>query len=108
MDSDIFEVIELSRPITMDPAMLGASFFFWNRMTNNFHLRCGMMSPILFELVAITSLRPDGKVLHHCSLPQNILDVMKGASNSFSSFVMYHNKKEDNVIDEELVAFLHL
>lgn len=67
-----------------------------------------MMDLTLFEVVAITGLCPDSEVFYHYSLPQKIFDVLKGALNSFGSFVMYYNKKKGSVTDEEHLAFLLL
>lgn len=42
-------------------AMLIASLYFWDSTHNSFHLPCGMMSQTLFDVVAITGLRPTGE-----------------------------------------------
>lgn len=66
------------------------------------------MGPTLFEVVAIAGLHPDGEVLHHCSMPQKVFNVLKGSPTSFGSFIKYHNRKEGKVSHEEYVTFLLL
>lgn len=69
MDSGIFEIIQFSRhTVSMDLAMLGAYLFFWKKTNNNFYLRCGMMGPMLFEVLVIIGLHLDGEVVHHYSI----------------------------------------
>ena len=43
--------------------MLGASFYFWNRTTNTLQIPYGIVGLTLFEVAAITRLRPTGKVI---------------------------------------------
>ena len=60
----IYELVQLSwHPIQLNPTMLGASFYFWNRTTNTLEIPYGMVGPTLFEVAAITGLHLTGKVI---------------------------------------------
>lgn len=43
-----------------NPTMLLASIFFWEGSTNTFQFACGILTPTLFDVVAITRLNPLG------------------------------------------------
>ncbi|KAK2384608.1 hypothetical protein QL285_071936 [Trifolium repens] len=58
-ESGIFNLIQLSRERPRYNAeMLIAALHFWENSTNTFHLKAGMMTPTLFDVAAITGLRP--------------------------------------------------
>ena len=60
----IYEFIQLSwHPLQLNPAMIGASFYFRNRTINTLQISYSMVGPMLFEVAAITRLRPTGKVI---------------------------------------------
>lgn len=64
----IFDEIQLSRIAhRVNLSMLLASIFFWEGSTNMFHLPCGMLTPTLFDVVAITRLSPLGGFRPHTS-----------------------------------------
>lgn len=46
---------------TCNPNMLIESLTYWKGSTNTFRLCCGMATPTLFDIVAITSLLPTGE-----------------------------------------------
>ena len=60
----IFDLIQLSWvPIWYNTPMLWASFYFFNKTTNNFYFPYGKLSPTLFDFVAIVSLVPTANSL---------------------------------------------
>ena len=44
--------------------MLIAALYFWNISTNSLHLKCGMLTPTLLDVAAITGLKPIGETFH--------------------------------------------
>lgn len=42
--------------------MLSSSLYFWDNTHYTFHLPCGMATPTLFDLAAITGLKPTGHI----------------------------------------------
>jgi hypothetical protein len=58
-ESGIFDLIQLSREgPKYNAEMLIAALHFWENSTNTFHFKAGMMTPTLFDVAAITGLRP--------------------------------------------------
>src|ERR1044072_7069656 len=58
----IFDIIQISRkPIKCNAPMLLASIHFWESSTNTFQIPCGMITPTLFDVAAITGLKPIGQ-----------------------------------------------
>ena len=88
--------------------MLGPFFYFWNKTTNTFQLPYGMITPILFELAAITGLRPTGKLIHF----NLVLDYVKAynlddSEASYSTFIRNNmGSLSTPMSDAEHVAFL--
>jgi hypothetical protein len=61
-DFGIYELIQLSRvgpPYQQE--MIIAAMHFFESSTNTFHFECGMMTPTLFDVSAITGLSPVGE-----------------------------------------------
>ena len=103
----IFELIQLSRhPIKLNPAMIGASLYFWNRTTNTLQIPYGMVGPTLFEVAAITGLRPTGEVIL-----SNMSSAHKYRVNmsqtAYSAYIKNNMGMPGSAIsDHEHVAFL--
>ncbi|KAK2446309.1 serine/threonine-protein phosphatase 7 long form protein [Trifolium repens] len=105
-ESGIFDLIQLSREgPRYNAEMLIAALHFWESSTNTFHFKAGMMTPTLFDVAAITGLRPTGPtfdpkyttVNHHFDF--KIL--------SFSGFLKtFHDTSDEDVSFEEHIAFL--
>src|ERR1044072_4859023 len=58
----IFDLIQLSREkIKYNANMLLAAIHFWESSTHTFQIPCGMITPTLFDIAAITGLRPTGQ-----------------------------------------------
>jgi hypothetical protein len=61
-DAGIFELIQLSRVgPKYHQEMLIAALHFFESSTNTFHFECGMMTPTLFDVSALTGLSPLGE-----------------------------------------------
>jgi len=41
--------------------MLIAAFYFWKTSTSSLHLKCGILTPTLLDVAAITGLKPIGQ-----------------------------------------------
>jgi len=52
--------------------MLLAALHFWNTWTNSLHLKCGMFTPTLLDVAAITGLKPTGEIFDRDSCESNI------------------------------------
>lgn len=88
--------------------MLVVSLYFWDAYHNIFHLPCGMVTPTLFNVAAITGIRPIGE-----DFDPNYMDVYNikfGESKAiYILFTVKHQNKDiDDVSDEEHITFLAL
>ena len=87
--------------------MLGPIFNFWNKTTNTFLLPYDMISPTLFELAAIASLRLIGATIHF----DLELDYVKSYNFNdtkpvYSAFIQNNMSAPlTPVFDDEHVAF---
>jgi hypothetical protein len=62
-DLGIYDLVTYSiPPIKYNYDLLAASLFFWHPLTSNFHVKLGMISHYLLDVIAITGLRPDGEI----------------------------------------------
>lgn len=86
--------------------MLLSSLYFWESPTNTFHLPCGMLTPTLFDVAAITDLSPLGKTFDP-SYPTKTKFSFKRLS--LKLYIIDHQVKDsDEVSNEEHIAFLTL
>jgi len=61
-DIGIFDLIQLSRQgPRYHKEMLIVALHFWNTSTNSLRLKCGMLTPTLLDVAAITGLKPTGQ-----------------------------------------------
>ncbi|KAL4330226.1 hypothetical protein AHAS_Ahas13G0378900 [Arachis hypogaea] len=86
--------------------MIGAALYFKNKITNNFHLPCGMIGPTLFDVVAITGLFVSGPTATFDMKPERRCNIIE--KNSYGEFIK-HNMGDDGspFTDDEYVAFLY-
>ncbi|KAK2420536.1 serine/threonine-protein phosphatase 7 long form protein [Trifolium repens] len=105
-DSGIFDLIQLSREgPKYNAEMLIAALHFWENSTNTFHLKAGMMTPTLFDVAAITGLRPTGPTFDPKYTTVNHHFDFKVLS--FSGFLKtFHDTSDEDVSFEEHIAFL--
>ena len=101
----IFDLIQFSRTaIKYNHAMLFAAIHFWESSTNTFQIPCGMITPTLFDVAAITGLRPTGATYDPAKYKDQ-KSIFDTKSTSFSGFIEEHIGEGD-VTDWEHIAFL--
>jgi hypothetical protein len=107
-DSGIYELIQLSRVGPQyQQEMIIAAMHFFESSTNTFHFECGMMTPTLFDVTAITGLSPIGETYDSAKTSQSIeFDYKK---KTFQKYIQEnHRVGEEEVSDIEHIAFLTL
>jgi len=103
----IYDLIQFSKcSISYNYTMLLSSFFFWDRLTNTFHTPYGMLTPTLFDLAAITGLKPSGVTFRPDIKLKKVeirpkMDVM-----TYNTWLSRNNKETGEVSNEEHIAFL--
>ncbi|PNY13487.1 hypothetical protein L195_g014311 [Trifolium pratense] len=103
----IYDLIQLSRTgLKYQQEMIIAALHFFESSTNTFHFECGMMTPTLLDVAAITGLSPIGDTYD----PFKASDTIKFDfhNKSYSKYIMENQKTDDEVSAEEHVAFLIL
>lgn len=108
-EMEIFDIVPLSK---VGPSycqtMLITSLYFWDNTHNNFHFPCGMLTLTLFDIAAITGLRPTGENFNPNFMTE---DSIGSDSNiaTFTNYILYHhNQDNDEVSNEEHITFLAL
>ena len=85
--------------------LLLAYIYIWDNTYNTFHLPCGMMTPTLFYIVAITGLPQTGETFDpYLQLDNTINFQVK--NSSFTAYMNLYHTKGDEVTDVEHIAFL--
>ncbi|WJX32837.1 hypothetical protein P8452_21118 [Trifolium repens] len=107
-DAGLFELIQLSRVgPKYHQEMLVAALHFFESSTNTFHFECGMMTPTLFDVAAITGLSPLGETYDPAKTSASIEFAPK--EKTFLKYIQEnHAVGEEEVSDVEHVAFLTL
>ncbi|XP_050874941.1 uncharacterized protein LOC127078535 [Lathyrus oleraceus] len=105
----IFDLLQLSKVgPSYCQSMLVSSLYFWDSTHHTFHLPCGMMTPTLFDISAITGLKHMGETYDPYFLSKDNI----GFDTSRAAFTMhiayYHDKDIEEVSDTEHIAFLAL
>ncbi|MCI17072.1 hypothetical protein A2U01_0038219, partial [Trifolium medium] len=101
----IYEFIQLSKTgLKYQQEMLIVALHFFETSTNTFHFECGMMTPTLFDVAAITGLPPTGETYDPLKASDNIKLIYK--ANAYSKYIAEHQKDSEEVEDTEHVAFL--
>jgi hypothetical protein len=102
-DYGIYELIQLS---TVGPKyqqeMLIAALHFFESSTNTFHFECGMMTPTLFDVAAITGLSPIGGTYDPARASQNI--AFDSKEKNFLKYIQEHHQagEEDFLTSKSL------
>jgi hypothetical protein len=104
----IFDLIQISRiGPKYHTEMLVAALHFYENSTNTFHFECGMMTPTLFDVAAITGLRPIGETYDPTQTGNNISFTPR--ESTFQKYITENRGVTDSeVSDIEHVAFLTL
>ncbi|CAJ2655416.1 unnamed protein product [Trifolium pratense] len=103
----IYDLIQLSRTgLKYQQEMIIAALHFFESSTNTFHFECGMMTPTLLDVAAITGLSPLGDTYDPCKASDTIKFDFR--NKSYSKYIVENRKTSDEVSDEEHIAFLTL
>jgi hypothetical protein len=103
----IYELIQLSRTgIKYNQKMIIAALHFFESSTNTFHFECGMMTPTLFDVAAITGLPPTGATYDPYNASKNFDVTMN--DKTYAKYMAEHHLDDKEVSDDEHVAFLVL
>jgi hypothetical protein len=86
--------------------MIIAALHFFESSTNTFHFECGMMTPTLFDVAAITGLPPTGETYDPYHASKNIEVSMN--DKTYAKYIAEHHLDDKEVGDDEHVAFLVL
>ena len=87
--------------------MLTTSLYFWDSTYNTFHLPCGMLTPTLFDVAAITGLRPTGETFDPTLDADDSINF-SNASPTYNNYIDHYLGSTDEVSDQEHIAFLAL
>lgn len=88
--------------------MLVAALYFWESSTNTFQLPCGMVTPTLFDIAAITGLRPTDDNLEPNGRDEDTINFNTKRA-SFGKYIKTHQKNNTvEVSDKENFTFLAL
>jgi hypothetical protein len=104
----IYPLIQFSRTgPKYKPELLIAALHFYEKSTNTFQFRCGMLTPTLLDVAAITGLRPNGDHFDPTQTGHKV--ELNYKENTFSKYIAENIGKEgEEVSVEEHVAFLTL
>ncbi|PNX90588.1 hypothetical protein L195_g046713, partial [Trifolium pratense] len=104
----IFDFIQLSRmSLEYQPELLIAALHFFEKSSKTFQFKYGMMTPTLFDVAAITGLKPTRDTYNPTNSSKNIsLSITK---YTYSKYIEEQRGKDgDEVSEAEHVAFLTL
>src|SRR4051812_11590340 len=105
----IYDLIQLSKTgLEYNQTMLVASVHFWDASHNTFHLPCGMITPTLFDVAAITGLRQTGELFDPNFMDTDTIQFNEGTVTYTAFIQRYHVQTTTEVTDEEHIAFLAL
>lgn len=86
--------------------MLIASLLFWEGYTNTFYLRFRMVTPTLFDIVAITGLRPTRETFGPIMMSKTE-PIFEFNRTTYKYFVEdIHETSSEEVSDQEHISFL--
>ncbi|GAU46448.1 hypothetical protein TSUD_402150 [Trifolium subterraneum] len=106
-DFGLFDFIQLSRiGLKYQQEMIIAALHFFESSTITFQFECGMMTPTLFDIAAITGLPPTGDTYDPTLADSKI--ELKINAKSYTKYIEEQNKQVGVVSDSEHVAFLVL
>ena len=88
--------------------MLVSSLYFWDITHYTFHLLCGMITPTLFDLAAITCLKPTRYTYDPDTNFEDTITFSTSWATYSTHITHYHDKDTDIVSDVEHIAFLSL
>ncbi|CAJ2679323.1 unnamed protein product [Trifolium pratense] len=90
----IYDLIQLSRTgLKYQQEMIIAALHFFESSTNTFHFECGMMTPTLLDVAAITGLSPLGDTYDPCKASDTIKFDFR--NKSYSKYIVENRKTSD-------------
>ncbi|KAK2361529.1 Aminotransferase, plant mobile domain family protein [Trifolium repens] len=104
----IYPMIQFSRTgPKYKPELLIAALHFYEKSTNTFQFKCGMLTPTLLDVAAITGLKPIGDHFDPTKTGDKV--ELNYKENTFSKYIAENmGKAGEEVSIEEHVAFLTL
>ncbi|XP_050920289.1 uncharacterized protein LOC127137927 [Lathyrus oleraceus] len=104
----IFDLIQMSKlGFSYCQPLLLSSLYFLDSTYNTFHLPCGMITPTLFDVAAISGLPPTGETFDPYQDCEYLIDFnVKNAS--FNTYINLYHADGEEVSDIEHIAFLGL
>lgn len=88
--------------------MLVSSLYFWDSTHHTFHLTYGMMTPTLFDIVAITGVKPTGETYDPDFLSKDTISFDTFRASFTMHIAYYHDKDIKEFFKTEHIAFLDL
>lgn len=106
-DIGIHDIIMLSKlDLDYNNPMLISSLYFWNNRHYTFHLPYGMVTPTLFNMAAITKLKPTGYTYDPYIDSMDTIAFSTTRAAYSTHITHYHDKDTKTVSDVEHIAFL--
>lgn len=87
--------------------MLIYALYFWEGLTNTFQICCGMITPTLFDVVAIIGLRPIWENFNP-TIRNKIKLSFSFDHHSFNAYIKDHHDQTEEVSNYEHIDFLTL
>lgn len=84
------------------------SLYFWDNTHYTLHLPCGMIMETLFDLAAITGLKPTGHTYDPDIDSEDTIAFSTSRATYSTHIAHYHDKNTNTVYDVEHISFLAL
>lgn len=105
----IYDLIMLSKVgLDYSSTLLVSSMYFWYITHYTFQLPCGMVTLTLFDIAAITWLKPTGNTYDPDVESDNSIGFSTSRAAYSTHIAHYHDKDIDTVFEIEDIAFLAL
>jgi hypothetical protein len=96
----IYPLIQFSRTDPKyKPELLIATLHFYEKSTNTFQFKCGMATPTLIDVAAITGLRPDGDHFDPTKIGDKV--ELNYRENTFSKYIAENQGEEGEEVSHE-------
>lgn len=105
----IYDLIMLLKlGLEYNASMLVSSLYFWDNTHYTLHLPFGMIPPTLFDLAAITGLKPIEHTYDSEIDSEDTIAFSTSRAVYSTHITHYHDKDTDTVSDVKHIAFLAL
>lgn len=88
--------------------LLVVSLYYWDSTTNTFQLPCGILTPTLFNVAAITGFHPDGDRFYPNEKDEDNIECDNNRAGFTRYIEDYHVTDTSEAFAEEYIAFLAL